>query len=383
LNTVEPNVIQLNAGPHDRVHTPIEIDIGSGIAIGALVDDATGEEVPCQIHQGKLHFILEGLLAGESATYRFVPGQASAAPAKGVSLRLRMRSHCIDVRVLGRPFTTYHFAPGAARPFFHPFLGPNKKRMTRAYPMETVEGETNDHEHHRSVWVAHGDVNGTDNWSEVENHGWQVHRDFSSILDGPVLGEFRQALDWQDPARETQLTETRTVRFLATPDASRCMDLTVALTASEGDVRLGDTKEGGICSVRVATSMDADKGGQLRNSAGGIGEAECWGKPAHWCDFEGEVEGKKAGIAIFDHPLNFRHPTCWHVRGYGLMTANPFGYSDYQSSFTKEGSYTLPAGDTLTFRYRIFLHRPDSKRSTVADRYQDYANPPAVDVLRG
>jgi hypothetical protein len=187
-------------------------------------------------------------------------------------------------------------------------------------------------------------------------------------------------LDWQDHQRNKLLEERRTVRVHATPDAFRCVDLTVAFRASEGDVCLGDTKEGGICSVRVATAMDGDKGGRIRNSAGGIGEAECWGRPAHWCDYEGEVDGKKLGIAIFDHPLNFRHPTCWHVRDYGLMTANPFGYSDYGSSFLKEGSHTIAAGDTLTFRYRLFLHKPDSRQSILADRYYDYTHPPVVRI---
>ena len=250
--------------------------------------------------------------------------------------------------------------------------------MTRAYPMEETEGETSDHTHHRGVWVAHGDVNGTDNWSEAGNHGRQVHKSFDYIIEGPVFAEFCERLHWEDHERNKVMEEIRTFRVYATPDSSRCVDMSVELIASDGEVHLGDTKEGGICSVRVATSMDGDKGGRIRTSAGGVGEAECWGKPAHWCDYEGQVEGKKVGIAIFDHPLNFRHPTCWHVRDYGLMTANPFGYSDFNSSFLKNGAHTISAGETLSFQYRLYIHKPDSRTSTVADRYQDFANPPQV-----
>ncbi len=43
--------------------------------------------------------------------------------------------------------------------------------MTRGYPMEFHEGEKKDHPHHHSFWVAHGDVNGTDNWSIADNCG--------------------------------------------------------------------------------------------------------------------------------------------------------------------------------------------------------------------
>ena len=69
---------------------------------------------------------------------------------------------------------------------------------------------------------------------------------------------------------------------------------------------------------------DADKDGAIVNSYGGSQEMETWGKRAHWCDYVGPVNGKTVGITIMDSPGNFRYPTYWHVRDYGLMTANPF-----------------------------------------------------------
>ena len=374
------NQIQLtvHSCSHSRHHTPVSFTLPEQIAAGRLVNEEIGDEIPCQIFDNRLHFIVQAIPAGIDGSYLFHPGEESAAATKGVKARHQNRNKLIDFRVLGRAFTTYHYSTETPRPFFHPLLGPYKRPMTRAYPMEEAEGETSDHMHHRGVWVAHGDVNGTDNWSEAGNHGRQVHKSFDYIIEGPVFAEFCERLQWEDHEQKKVMEEIRTFRIYATPDSSRCVDMRVELIASDGEVRLGDTKEGGICSVRVATSMDGDKGGRIRTSAGGVGEAECWGKPAHWCDYEGQVEGKKVGIAIFDHPLNFRHPTCWHVRDYGLMTANPFGYSDFNSSFLKNGAHTISAGKTLSFQYRLYIHKPDSRTSTVADRYQDFANPPQV-----
>ena len=68
-------------------------------------------------------------------------------------------------------------------------------------------------------------------------------------------------------------------------DERRLVDYDVALTAAEGDVTFGDTKEGGIISFRVATSMDGSKGGRIENASGGVSEKECWGKPSNWCDY--------------------------------------------------------------------------------------------------
>jgi len=39
-------------------------------------------------------------------------------------------------------------------------------------------------------------------------------------------------------------------------------------------------------------------------------------------------EGETLGVAIFNHPPSFRHPTSWHARTYGLFTANCFGSLD-------------------------------------------------------
>jgi len=156
----------------------------------------------------------------------------------------------------------------------------------------------------------------------------------------------------------------------------RLLEMRVTFTASEGDVRFGDTKEGGICSVRVAYPMEVDRGGRIENAFGGVNEEETWGKRAHWCDYSGVVDGHLVGIAIFDHPSNLRHPTYWHVRNYGLMTANPFALSHFLPGQGLDGSYTLRAGQSLEFRYAIYVHAGDATQGAVRQRYLHWIYPP-------
>jgi len=112
--------------------------------------------------------------------------------------------------------------------------------------------------------------------------------------------------------------------------------------------------------------------GHIINSEGVRDEAT-WGKRAAWCDYYGPVEGKIVGIAIFDHPQNPRHPTWWHVRDYGLFAANPFGRHDFEKLPDKTaGNLVVPAGQSITFRYRFYVHEGDEKQSKVAERYADY-----------
>ena len=77
-----------------------------------------------------------------------------------------------------------------------------------------------------------------------------------------------------------------------------------------------------------------------------------------------------------DHPSSFRYPTHWHVRDYGLMGANAFGYSYfYGQDSGKNGDHVLKAGESLTFNYRIYVHAGDVNDANVKGHYAQYTNP--------
>ncbi|MBI4530160.1 MAG: PmoA family protein, partial [Candidatus Latescibacteria bacterium] len=274
--------------------------------------------------------------------------------------------------------TSYRFGNVPARPFLYPLIDPYGHPMTRrpARP----EDRDMDHHHHRSVWVSYGDVNGIDNWSEASGHGCTVHRTFDSLESGAVFGRFRAVADWVGPDGRNVLEEVKEVTIYNLPSSGRLIDLDVSLRAIEGDVLFGDTKEGGIVSVRVLPSMEVRHGGRIENNYGGVNEGETWGKRAHWCDYSGSAEGNIVGIAIFDSPKSFRYPTYWHVRDYGLMTANPFGLSYFYNDPHHRGDHTLPAGETLFFSYRLYIHPGDATQARVAERYHDFINPPVIKV---
>jgi hypothetical protein len=268
------------------------------------------------------------------------------------------------------------------RPYWFPVLDPHGQRVTRSYPMESVFGEDQDHKHHRSLWVAYGDVNKTDDWSEEPKCGTQTHQGFRHVGAGGAVVTLDEDVCWRSHAGDPVLDERRLWRYWKVRGGARLLDLSVDLRPAAGlaEVIFGDTKEGGLCSVRVASSMDVrrGKGGRIENSRGGVDEGQTWGKRAEWCDYSGPVAGRTSGIAILDHPQSFRHPTWWHVRDYGLMTANCFAWSEYTGDKTQNGSHHLKAGETLSFRYRVYVHDGDAAAGAVARRWTDFATPPAV-----
>jgi hypothetical protein len=149
------------------------------------------------------------------------------------------------------------------------------------------------------------------------------------------------------------------------------IDAEIIIRANHGPVKFGDTKEGTF-ALRLAPELDAPTG-QMVDSKGRQGEAQIWGKRADWVNVDGVIDGQTLGVAIFDSPKSFRHPTYWHARGYGLLAANPFGLSFFLRDPKQNGSYTLPAGKSIHFQYRVFIHDGNYKQAHVAEQYTRYA----------
>lgn len=368
-----PESITVHAGHHRRALCPIEVPWQGAQAPSALTD---GDRIiPVQRAGDRLVFLLPQLDAGQSVS---LTPASEADPAPPVALQ--DTGARIDVRLPDGDLTSYRYAGNPARPCFYPVLGPGGTPVTRNWPLrEDVAGETTDHPHQRSLWIAYGDVNGVDNWSHEANHGHTQHLAIEEMLSGPVFGRFRTASRWTDAHGNPLLDQALTATFWRGDACLRIIDLDLTLTATAGPVTLGDTKEGGMVAVRVASSMDVDRGGRIENSYGGIDEAETWGKAAHWCDYSGQVGDAHVGVAVMDHPDSFRYPTYWHVRNYGLMAANPFALREYTGG-AKNGDHRMEPGDSIHFRYRIVLHTGDAGDADVRSAYLGFVAPPRVEV---
>ena len=294
----------------------------------------------------------------------------------------------ILVTVDGEPFTEYR--PGGEAdggghlPYLYPVYGPGGQALTRNWPMAEAEGEERDHPHHRSLWFAHGAVGLADGskrydiWNGRDGSAI-VHRKILAVESGES-GVLRTANSWVDPGGDEMLGEQRTMTFRAgtfdTGQAWRAIDFDVRLRAGDAAVVLGDTKEGTM-AIRVAPTLrhqGEHAAGAMLNSEGVEG-ADVWGKRASWVHYSGPVDGKPVGIAILDHPGNFRHPTWWHARAYGLFAANPFGVHHFEKAKEGTGDRTIPAGGELRLRYRLLFHEGEVSAEQLDSELASYGQP--------
>jgi hypothetical protein len=289
----------------------------------------------------------------------------------------------LDLLVGGELAARYH-KEGYPRPIFWPVNAPGGIPLTRNYP--PPEGQAKDHPHQKSAWFCHGDiipegigfkspiknVEGVDFWSEAKGHG-VIHCTALAIMDTAGKASIKSQNEWRTADGMKIMDENRSIHFYDLGKA-RLIIVDVDLLASVCPITFGDTKEGAF-GVRINDVINAAKGpGKIQNADGKVGEKECWGQRSAWCDYSGPIDGKVVGLAIFDDPKN-PYPACWHVRGYGLMAANPFGRDKHAKFPGVKGSnelVRLQKGEHLKLRYGMLLHEGDAGSGQVAEHYQRF-----------
>src|SRR5689334_5786486 len=288
------------------------------------------------------------------------------AQSNGQRVEFRTAPDKIDVTIGGHDFTTYHFDPRIAKPYFQPLRSVRGTIVTRGFPIanEIPPEHLKDpslEPHQRPMYFSHGSVDGIDYWGEEVFSKWSD----DSVFGRKVLqkveearaegdsGNLRATFTLRSPRDRVIAEEVQSFVFRG-DDRTRVIDCEFTIRANHGSaVTMGDTKEGTF-AIRVAKELNSPPG-HMVNSTGAEGEKQIWGKRADWVDYYGVVNGEAVGVAVLDSPKSFRHPTYWHARGYGLLAANPFGIREFTGDEDQDGSWTIPFGKTLTFRYRVII----------------------------
>lgn len=310
---------------------------------------------------------------------------SSHAYAAGESVQLKQEGTHINVTIGGKPFTTFYFDPSVAKPYFMPLRSAEGTIITRGFPIGNVVPPEHQHDpnlepHQRPMYFGHGNIDGIDFWGEAIYPKWSddsvfgrtVLAKIEEMKSGPDSGTLRAVFHLVGPSGRVIADEVQAYIFRGDAQ-TRTIDCEFTILANHGaPVTMGDTKEGTF-AIRVVKELYSPPG-HIVNSNGGMGEKQVWGKRADWVDYYGKVGNEELGVAIFDSPRSFRHPTYWHARGYGLFAVNPFGIREFTGDPNKDGSWTIEQGKSLTLRYRVFIHHGDYIQARVAEAYQRYAS---------
>jgi hypothetical protein len=329
----------------------------------------------------------------------------SALAQNRIQLKHDEAAKRVEVTVDGKPFTAYIY-PGPAvlkKPVLYPIRTAGGNFITRGWPMDPRPGERVDHPHHVGMWLNYGDVNGHDFWNNstdiAAGHGGPfgtvVHTGVQSMKSGKDQAELVVTAAWLDKDDKPMLRE-RTTYVFGGSDKQRTIDRITTLTALDKDILFKDNKEG-MVAIRLARELEhpsnkaevftdangiatkvpvmASAGitGNYHSSEGVEGEA-VWGKRARWMNLTGKIGQEDVSVVMMDHPKNVGYPTYWHARGYGLYAANPLAPAVFTNNKEAAMNYTLEAGKSVTFQYRIVINSESAEKTNVEMLNKKFVN---------
>jgi hypothetical protein len=213
-----------------------------------------------------------------------------------------------------------------------------------------------DHPWHRALWFSWKYINGLNYWDPELPEGQTEVVDLNKRLSRDYSAEIEMSISYHPQKKPAVLMEKR-ILAVSAPDENGCyyIDWLSVFTAGENDVLLDRTpipgeqngkSYGGYAGLSLRMAEHA-RSWQFLGSEGPL-KPESRGNKARWMDFSGSIaDGGFAGVTIFDHPDNPRHPSSWWLSG-----SMPY----FSPAVLFQKPYTLPTGKTLTLRYRILIH---------------------------
>ncbi|MBN2316136.1 MAG: PmoA family protein [Sedimentisphaerales bacterium] len=306
--------------------------------------------------------------------------------------------HRIEVTIGGKPFTSYHFGGELTKPVLAPVCTPSGIEVSRRVPLVEMEGGSMDHEHHVGIFFAVDKVNGINFWRNAATPPQIRHAEITQMTGGAGRGQLSAVSHWIDDKEQVLLEEKRTMVFFAGEHEDEyAIDFNIDLTAKDKEIIFEDIEEG-MFAIRLSDYLRESDAGVVKQTGGPIPKENVsgtgryfssngdetaknvWGKRARWVALQGVRKDKIVGIAILNHPASINYPTYWHVRGYGLFSANPLGQGDFQRQRPK--SYrknkviplrlTLDPGETVHFRFLVIVYEGIRTREQIEERFREF-----------
>jgi len=266
---------------------------------------------------------------------------------------------------------TFHFGAAEGCPYVHPLSLPGGPVMSALAPA--------DHPWHRGLWFSWKFLNGVNYWEFPRNHPNQP--DGKTAVVGPATVHTTESaanvkLKLEYCKAQVVLSEERTwIASRPRADGSYTIDWMSTFTAKGQDVVFERTPPkqaswggyGGLGFRASATMREF----HAIDSGGRSGRARAHGKQADWMDYSGVFGEKKekavaAGMTIFDHPSNPRHPTHWYL-------SDNAGLPYFGTALLFAEPLTLKAGESFTLKYRILVHAGLGDKAALEKEYEAWA----------
>lgn len=371
--------VTVSAGAFDRREAVVTFPLPEHLRAQFYgLRDNAGRSIPLQVDaRRRATFVLPELKAGASVTYQLL--EAKAGGPQGVELRREGKKLAIstDRRVLD--FQLEGELPNRdIKPIFlrggyiHPVYAPSGRIVTDDYP--------SDHSHHHGIWAAWTSTEfegrKPDFWNMGDNTGKVEFLAVDDSWGGAVHGGFRSRQSYVDlsgPAPKTALNETWEVRVYRVGQGDKVYSMfdliSIQECATASPLVLPEYRYGGVGFRGHREWKDKSKVFFLTSE--GKGRVDGHATRARWCHIGGLVEGQRVGIAILDHPGNFRAPQSMRIH-----PDDPF----FNYAPSQLGRFEIAPGFRYISRYRYVVSDGPPDKGEIDRLWNDYADPPKVTI---
>lgn len=339
-----------------------------------LVDEANSSSILLQqIRDGAWMGLLnEDLPKGAKRTYRLkkteVPFDSLQASAKAHADHISLQ---VGTKEVFR-YQTKDLLPSDTLPihytrsgFIHPVFSPAGEVLTDDFPTG--------HTHQHAIFMAWVNTEfkqeKVDFWNQQKETGTVQHLQLDTLVSGPVFALLKTRLQHLSLKHGVVLEETWTIR-LYTHAAPYIWELqSEQVNTSEDTLHILKYHYGGM-AIRGSKHWNS-KDIAFKDSVQYLGGSKARGTAINhtrpkWLSMYGELEKKQAGIALMDHPDNFRYPQ--FVRVHPTMP-----YFCFAPMVDKGFDLAPKAAYTSKYRFVVYDEIPDSNQLNLI--FEDFAHP--------
>jgi hypothetical protein len=309
-----------------------------------------------------LSILLQSIVSVLVAAEDGADGTNSDSTGKPAPTRYRWEQEIGETLALVGPYGIIwrlNFSPDLTKPYFHPLRTTDGRTLTWVSPP--------DHPWHYGLWHSWKLIDGIYYWEEDRTSGKpkgvtqiievNIQRTDETGAAVEILLAYHPADHPEENVMDEQILleigmpqEDGSYRILWRQKSSARKSVLLDRTPLQDEP--GGNKNGGYGGLSL-------RGGRyLRDvsvvNSRGITDRAAHGQPADWMLLTGTIDNRSAGVSMFDHPENPRHPTPWFVVMEQPLTG-PFWYIN--AAFVHDQPFRLNPGEPLIRTYLVRVDR--------------------------
>ncbi len=379
--------VTVSAGKFERTDTVASFSLPAGMDAKGNYGLVDGKRtIPVQLlPDGSAVFVVPPMKAGASLAFALESIPWATRPPLPTDLSIKQDGTSVAFNVGAKQMFRYNgdktplpegYDPAYQRGgYLFPILTPSGRLVCDDYPPM--------HKHHHGLWFSwtHTEFEGRkpDFWNMGDKKGTTEFVELTSTFAGPVAAGLSARHRYLDllakPDPRVALNETWNVTAWGIGSGDKpyfVFDLVSTQTcAGDAPLKLPKYHYGGI-AFRGHRDWNAKaKDAYSALTSEGKDRESANATTARWCHMGGKVDGAAVGLAILDHPANFRSPQPLRVH-----PAEPYFCFAPQVA----GDFSIEPGKPYVSRYRMVVTDGEADKALLDRLWNDYASPPEVVV---